>query len=123
MELGYPGERIHFQMNFLERVRTHLRSSIAISKQASYALGHRSLSILQTMISRIEPPYPARKRRRSQMGGVLIRTLRSRYPKPLKELLESAGTQPQKFEMRPVWGASHFGSKSLSPLFNANLTQ
>ena len=35
-----------------------------------------------------------------------MRTLQSRCPKPLKGLLELAGTQPQKFEMRPVWGAN-----------------
>jgi hypothetical protein len=40
------------------------------------------------------------------LRGLLIRTLRSRYPKRLKEHLELAGTQPQKFEMRPVWGAA-----------------
>jgi len=34
----------------------------------------------------------------------LIYSLRSSCPKSLKERLELAGTQPQKFEMRPVWG-------------------
>ncbi len=38
-----------------------------------------------------------------------ICSLRSWRPKSLKGLLELAGTQPQKFEMRPVWGAKFLG--------------
>jgi hypothetical protein len=43
----------------------------------------------------------------------LICMLRSSCPKPLKESLELAGTQPQKFEMRPVWGATHLRVNNL----------
>jgi hypothetical protein len=42
-----------------------------------------------------------------------ICSLRSWCSKSLKGLLELAGTQPQKFEMRPVWGAKFF--KYLQP--------
>src|ERR1035438_7152358 len=35
-----------------------------------------------------------------------MRQLRAACLESLKELMELAGTQPQKFEMRPVWGAS-----------------
>lgn len=41
-----------------------------------------------------------------ELGSALIHSLRSSCQKSLKERLELAGTQPRKFEMRPVWGAS-----------------
>jgi hypothetical protein len=47
------------------------------------------------------------------MRGLLIRTLRSRYPKRLKELLELAGTELQKFKMRPEWGAKTLFSRQV----------
>jgi hypothetical protein len=38
-------------------------------------------------------------------SSLLTCSLRSSYPKSLKERLELAGTRRQKFEMRPLWGA------------------
>jgi hypothetical protein len=66
------------------------------------------------MIPRIEPPCPAGKRRPIAEDMGLIRIPPSRYPKSLKESLELAGTQPQKLEMRPVWGAKLSGWPAFS---------
>jgi hypothetical protein len=41
-----------------------------------------------------------------ELVRALIYSLRSSRPKPLKKLRELTGTQPKKFEMRPVWGAN-----------------
>jgi len=49
-----------------------------------------------------------------------MRWLRAASLESLKERLELAGTQPQKFEMRPVWGAKHqFAKLALSVDFIA----
>jgi hypothetical protein len=44
-----------------------------------------------------------------ELVRALIYSLRSSCPKSLKKRLELAGTQLQKFEMRPVWGATPNG--------------
>jgi hypothetical protein len=48
-----------------------------------------------------------------------MRSLPSGHPKSLKEGLGLVGTQPQKFEMRPVWGATF---PHIVPLPNIYLT-
>jgi hypothetical protein len=52
-----------------------------------------------------EPPAGKKKGEVVEIGPALKRWLRSAFLESLKELQALTGTQPQKFEMRPVWGA------------------
>jgi hypothetical protein len=57
----------------------------------------------------------ARKRFGRRNWTALMRLRRSARWKPPKERLGLAGTQPQKFEMRPVWGSKSFKDLRASP--------
>jgi len=52
------------------------------------------------------PALPEKGRGIRNEVGAFICSLRSWCSRSLKGLLELARTQPQKFEMRPVWGAT-----------------
>jgi hypothetical protein len=68
---------------------------------------HNPPSILRTTSSRMNhAALPENRSGVRNKVGAFICSLRSWCPLLLKGLLELADTQPQKFEMRPVWGAT-----------------